>query len=34
MENLPDPAVIASEIVENLEFALAQFKGILEDLDS
>jgi len=28
MENLPDPDVIASEIVENLEFALKQFRSI------
>lgn len=34
MENLPEPNVIASEIVENLEYALDQFKGIVEDLDS
>jgi len=33
MENLPEPDVIASEIVENLEFALEQFKGIYEDLE-
>ena len=33
MENLPEPDVIASEIVENLEFALEQFKGIVEELD-
>ena len=33
MENLPEPDVIASEIVENLEFALDQFKGITEDLE-
>jgi len=33
MENLPEPDVIASEIVENLEFALDQFKGISEDLE-
>ena len=32
-ENLPEPDVIASEIVENLEFALEQFKGIVEELD-
>jgi type I restriction enzyme R subunit len=32
MENLPQPEVIASEIVENLEFALDQFRGIVEDL--
>ena len=34
MENLPDPDVIASEIVENLEFALEQFQGIVEDLEN
>ena len=34
MENLPEPDVIASEIVENLEFAMEQFKGIVEDLES
>ena len=33
MENLPEPDIIASEIVENLEFALEQFKGIVEDLE-
>ena len=33
MENLPEPDVIASEIMENLEFALDQFKGIHEDLE-
>lgn len=27
MENLPEPDVIASEIVGNLEFAVDQFKG-------
>ena len=34
MENLPEPNVIASEIAENLEYALDQFKGMVEDLDS
>ena len=34
MENLSEPNVIASEIVENLEFAMEQFKGIVEDLES
>ncbi len=34
MENLPEPEVIASEIVENLEFALQQFQGIVEDLEN
>ncbi len=33
MENLLEPDVIASEIMENLEFALEQFKGIHEDLE-
>ena len=32
MENLPDPDVLAAEIVENLQAALEQFEGILEDL--
>ena len=32
MENLPDPDVIASDIVEELRSALEQFEGILEDL--
>jgi type I restriction enzyme M protein len=31
-ENLPDPEVLAMEIVENLETALEQFRGIYEDL--
>ncbi len=30
--NLPDPDVLAAEIAENLEAALAQFRGIQEDL--
>ena len=34
MENLPDPDIIASEIVENLEFALEQFQEIVEDLEN
>ena len=33
MENLPEPGVIASDIVENLEYAVDQFKGITEDLE-
>ena len=32
MENLPNPDVIASEIVENLEFVLDQFNSIVEEL--
>ena len=31
-ENLPDPDVLASEIVENLQAALEQFQGIVEEL--
>ena len=31
-ENLPDPEVLAAEIVENLESALEQFKSIYEEL--
>jgi type I restriction enzyme M protein len=32
-ENLPDPKVLALDIVENLETALEQFRGILDDLE-
>ena len=32
-ENLPEPEVIASEIVDNLETALEQFQGVLEGLE-
>lgn len=31
-ENLPEPEVLAQEIVENLEAALEQFRGIAEEL--
>ncbi|HUS74468.1 MAG TPA: class I SAM-dependent DNA methyltransferase [Methanothrix sp.] len=31
-DNLPDPAILAREIVESLETALEQFKGIEEEL--
>ena len=31
-ENLPAPEVLAREIVENLEAALEQFRGIEEEL--
>jgi len=34
MENLPEPEIIASEIVENLEFALDQFRGVQENLET
>jgi type I restriction enzyme M protein len=30
--NLPDPDVLAVEIIEDLQTALAQFEGIAEDL--
>ena len=33
MENLPDPDILAQEIADNLEAALEQFRGILEDLE-
>ncbi|MGC9778049.1 MAG: SAM-dependent DNA methyltransferase [Candidatus Heimdallarchaeota archaeon] len=32
LENLPEPEVIAQEIIENLEFALEQFSSIYEEL--
>ncbi len=32
MENLPDPDILAVEIMENLESAVEQFKGIVEVL--
>jgi type I restriction enzyme M protein len=31
--NLPDPDVLATEIIDNLEAALEQFKGIGEELE-
>jgi type I restriction enzyme M protein len=31
-DNLPEPEVLAAEIVENLEAALEQFKSIYEEL--
>lgn len=31
-ENLPDPGILAQEIVEDLEAALEQFREIAEDL--
>jgi type I restriction enzyme M protein len=31
-ENLPDPGIIAAEIVEDLEAALEQFREIAVDL--
>jgi type I restriction enzyme M protein len=33
-DNLPDPDVIAQEIVEDLEAALEQFREIVSDLGS
>lgn len=32
-ENLPDPDVLAQEIIENLEAALEQFSGVLKELN-
>ena len=32
-ENLPEPEVLAMEIVENLEVALDQFRGVIESLE-
>ena len=32
-ENLPDPDILAKEIVENLEAALEQFEGIQKALE-
>lgn len=34
MENLPEPAILAAEIVENLEAALAQFSEVYEKLNT
>ncbi len=31
--NLPDPDVLAAEIIEDLEAALEQFRGIAESLE-
>jgi type I restriction enzyme M protein len=31
-DNLPDPAILAREIVESLETALKQFRGIEDEL--
>jgi type I restriction enzyme M protein len=33
-ENLPEPDVLASDIVENLGAALEQFRGIQEELEA
>ena len=32
-ENLPDPEVLAAEIVDNLEAALEEFRAVYEDLE-
>ena len=34
LENLYEPEVIATEIVENLESALEQFKGVVNNLNA
>jgi type I restriction enzyme M protein len=33
-DNLPEPDILAQAIMENLETALEQFRGIYEDLGS
>jgi len=33
LDNLPEPDVLAQEIMENLEAALEQFRGIVEELE-
>ena len=33
MDNLPDPDILANEIVENLEAGLESFKEIIESLN-
>ena len=34
LENLPEPEVLSSGIVENLETALSSFRSVLTELDS
>jgi len=33
LENLPEPEILAAEIIENLEDALEQFRAIQETLE-
>jgi len=33
LDNLPDPDVLATEIIENIEAGLESFKGIIEKLN-
>ena len=33
LDNLPDPDILANEIIENIESGLASFKEIMETLD-
>ena len=33
MDNLPDPDILANEIIENIEAGLASFKEIMETLN-
>lgn len=33
LDNLPDPDVLATEIIENIEAGLESFKGIIESLN-
>jgi type I restriction enzyme M protein len=34
LENLPDPDILANEIMENLESGLNSFRGIVEAIDN
>ena len=34
LENLPEPEILAAEIVENLESALEQFNDIIKSLQT
>ncbi|MFZ4556977.1 MAG: SAM-dependent DNA methyltransferase, partial [Pseudanabaena sp.] len=34
LDNLPDPEILANEIIENIEAGLASFREIMESIDS
>ena len=34
LDNLPDPDILANEIIENIESGLSSFKGLSEHLDN
>ena len=34
LDNLPDPDVLASEIIDNIESALNSFREIMETIDT